>query len=298
MRRGGTIRLLVWPALAAGVLWAALICLKSRGLLPDWATWTHVHLAPLAAWPVLTALAAAFGVGGFRYSLRTLAAFLLLATCAEALGLHWEPWYLHVRFSAYVETDENADEPEMWLENVWFTPDSSRVRTVMAYNGPGFLFDEWDIKTGERMTTRRLASRPNVRPAIRRSSGTPQIALLLAKSGDWCVVEDSCVIAQSDTGKELTRMVPDMGLKLAELSPDGQHMVAGGVWGRIEVWRRRRPEWWWGVFYLREFWATVIFAAFFAWSIRGDRHYFKVLDERLAASLAAKAAAKAPGGSG
>jgi len=52
------------------------------------------------------------------------------------------------------------------------------------------------------------------------------------------------------------------------------------------------------LFYLREFWATVFFAAFLAWSIRGDRRYFKTLDERLALKLAAKAAAKAQTASG
>ena len=61
----------------------------------------------------------------------------------------------------------------------------------------------------------------------------------------------------------------------------------------MKVYRCYRPEWWWGVFYLKEFWATVIFAAFFAWSIRGDRRYFRKLDAEYAAALAVKAAAKA-----
>jgi hypothetical protein len=68
--------------------------------------------------------------------------------------------------------------------------------------------------------------------------------------------------------------------------------------GRVDLWRKRRPERWWGVFYLREFWATVIFAAFLAWSLWRDRKYFRVLDERIAAARAAKAAAKSQGGPG
>ena len=40
---------------------------------------------------------------------------------------------------------------------------------------------------------------------------------------------------------------------------------------RTLVWRRRRPEWWWGVFYLWEFWLTAAFAALFAWSVWRDR---------------------------
>jgi len=38
-----------------------------------------------------------------------------------------------------------------------------------------------------------------------------------------------------------------------------------------DVWKRRRPEWWWGVFWLWEFWLTVAFAGLFVWSVVRDR---------------------------
>jgi len=44
----------------------------------------------------------------------------------------------------------------------------------------------------------------------------------------------------------------------------------------MSVYRRRRPEWWWGVFWLWEFWLTVAFAALLVWSILRDRKHFRV----------------------
>jgi len=45
------------------------------------------------------------------------------------------------------------------------------------------------------------------------------------------------------------------------------------------IWRRRRPEWWWGMFYLWEFWLTVVLAGVFTWSVWRDR---KALREQVA----------------
>jgi hypothetical protein len=57
----------------------------------------------------------------------------------------------------------------------------------------------------------------------------------------------------------------------------------------VEVWYRRRPEWWWGIFWLKEFWATVIFGVLLTLSLWRDRKYFCALDARVAAKLATKA---------
>ncbi|MGD0088628.1 MAG: hypothetical protein ABSE73_01795 [Planctomycetota bacterium] len=37
------------------------------------------------------------------------------------------------------------------------------------------------------------------------------------------------------------------------------------------VWHRRRPEYWWGLAWLPEFWLTAVFAVAFVWSVRRDR---------------------------
>ncbi len=61
-------------------------------------------------------------------------------------------------------------------------------------------------------------------------------------------------------------------------SADGR-MLAVGANGSVCVFRRRRPEWWWGVFYLWELWLTAAFAGLFVWSVARDR---RALRERKA----------------
>ena len=56
----------------------------------------------------------------------------------------------------------------------------------------------------------------------------------------------------------------------AVFSPDGHRIVTAGLSNATRVWRRVRPEWWWGVFWLPQFWFTVLFATGFIWSLRRD----------------------------
>ena len=58
--------------------------------------------------------------------------------------------------------------------------------------------------------------------------------------------------------------------RLLEFADQGERIVTM-VYRSVQVWKRRRPEWWWGVFYLWEFWLTAAFAGLFAWSILRDR---------------------------
>jgi hypothetical protein len=39
----------------------------------------------------------------------------------------------------------------------------------------------------------------------------------------------------------------------------------------IQIWHRRRPEYWWGVAWLWEFWLTLVFGCGLAWSVWRDR---------------------------
>jgi hypothetical protein len=41
--------------------------------------------------------------------------------------------------------------------------------------------------------------------------------------------------------------------------------------GEFFRWHRRRPEYWWGLAWLPEFWLALIFGGAFAWSVRRDR---------------------------
>ena len=55
----------------------------------------------------------------------------------------------------------------------------------------------------------------------------------------------------------------------ARFSLDGEKIV-GNVYDELLVWRRRRPEWWWGVAWLPEFWIALVLTAALAWSVRRD----------------------------
>jgi WD40 repeat protein len=52
-------------------------------------------------------------------------------------------------------------------------------------------------------------------------------------------------------------------------SPDGNTIVTESE-SLLQIWRRRHPEYWWGVMLLPEFWLTLVLAGGFFWSIRRD----------------------------
>jgi WD40 repeat protein len=56
----------------------------------------------------------------------------------------------------------------------------------------------------------------------------------------------------------------------AAFSPDGRAIVVGGP-PSPRILCARRPEYWWGVAWLPEFWATLLFAGTFGWSVWRDR---------------------------
>lgn len=54
------------------------------------------------------------------------------------------------------------------------------------------------------------------------------------------------------------------------LSPRGDKLVLHDSPETLSIWHRRRPERWWGIFWLPEFWLTVLFTCALAWSFRRD----------------------------
>jgi uncharacterized protein YcaQ len=50
----------------------------------------------------------------------------------------------------------------------------------------------------------------------------------------------------------------------------------------MAVWHRTRPEQWWGVFYMLEFWFSAGFAAALVWSLLADRRTFARMDAEAA----------------
>jgi len=58
-------------------------------------------------------------------------------------------------------------------------------------------------------------------------------------------------------------------VEYAGFSLDGRRIVTGSKDKTAKVWVRQRPERWWGIAWLPEFWLTVIFCCAFAWSLGG-----------------------------
>ncbi len=114
------------------------------------------------------------------------------------------------------------------------------------------------------------------------------------------------------TGRELRRLVgrhwlgSEDGERLATSGNDGRVCIyhsddysllaqipeAGWAWfldegdlllacheTRAAIYRRRRPEQWWGVFYLWELWLTAAFAGLFVWSVVRDRRSLRARSE-------------------
>lgn len=59
-------------------------------------------------------------------------------------------------------------------------------------------------------------------------------------------------------------------LLISQFLDDNEHLVSHGQ-RSVTIWQRRRPERWWGIAWLPEFWALVVCAAALIWSIQRDR---------------------------
>jgi len=79
----------------------------------------------------------------------------------------------------------------------------------------------------------------------------------------------------------LTRTFPD-GAALAPFlgrncvwnvtwSHDGQRLIMGDESENAALYVRRRPESWWGLAWLPEFWLTLVLGCAFLWSVCRDR---------------------------
>ena len=65
----------------------------------------------------------------------------------------------------------------------------------------------------------------------------------------------------------------------ADPAGDGRAFIVWTHGGQDLIYGRRRPEWWWGVFWLWEFWLTAAFAALFVWSVVRDRRSLRAKEE-------------------
>ncbi len=78
-------------------------------------------------------------------------------------------------------------------------------------------------------------------------------------------------IYDTKSGRPLWKLRGHAGWVLsAGFSNSGNRIVTEGRDGNVHIYHRRRPEWWWGIAWLWEFWATAFFTLALAASLWKD----------------------------
>ncbi len=211
-----------------------------------------------------------------KFSLRTLVVFPLLLTCGIGLLLRWPAWSLDVQIRQQpfvVSASFSADGQEVAIRRGKIDGGAGRVvgaeETVRHVETGKEIRSRPLQKTSAPIDDGRLYISPD---------GTRTLEMLFDPERSiapmhWNDRRRGRVVVRDATSyRWLGDLVTEDGdVVSARFSPDGEKIVTATKLGDIRIWRRRRPEWWWGVFYLWEFWLTVAFAGLFVWSVVRDR---------------------------
>ena len=195
-----------------------------------------------------------------RYSLRSLLIFMLLCSAALALWRDWTPWQ--------VEHVLRSHEGDIYAAA--FSPDGRRIVTA-SKDGTARV---WDVETGRELHA--LKGRHDSIKTAARNTNDPMVTIspfAFSPDGSRFVMAPggTARVINSETRRELYVMEGHGGWVLCvAFSPDGRRIVIASADDTVRVWRRVRPEWRWGVFWLPQFWFTVLFAVGFVWSLRRD----------------------------
>jgi len=117
---------------------------------------------------------------------------------------------------------------------------------------------------------RRVATIEGGRWAFSRASLSNEGRFVLSCGWDESSKRWEAQLWSADDGSLLTRLC-QANTADAAFFPNGNRIATSHDDGVIRIYRRRRPEWWWGVFWLWEFWLTVALAGVFVWSVVRDR---------------------------
>jgi len=209
-----------------------------------------------------------------RFSLRTLVVFMLLVTSGVGLWWRWSPWprTAHIHFpDHFMPTEASFDADRVVLVGcIMDFPDFeslgaltwAKYRIRRRKGKRSLTLDDaegtWTGGLHDPSPPRDAFSPDGVRKATTGFRGT------------WVVA--------SATDRQLMLLPHSRGMALGDVwgplvifSPDGREIVVGELDGTVSIYRRRRPEWWWGVFWLWEFWLTAALAGVFVWSVWRDR---------------------------
>ena len=204
-----------------------------------------------------------------RFSLRTLVVFMLLVTSGVGLWWHWEPWYLHFEFHG------SRRFPGMGR----FSKDGTSFYLIYKPKGKedkwqNFVRSVWNAHSCKLLSTDGEPTGPE------EANPFSAVRILELADGRRSVAYGSRTMAAEakleirDVSRQsaLATLRPASSGPLAlDVSSDGEQMLLTAMEGSLFLYRRRRPEWWWGVFWLKEFWLTAAFAGLFVWSVVRDR---------------------------
>jgi len=227
--------------LAVALLGGGLLVLKWTGLVPGLPPgfWQRVWTLSLIG-VTLGSLAVFLALRyEFRFSLRSIVVLLLFATSATGLCFRSSPWQRSFvvkgrPFCILTERDCL----------VTHDPD-----------GQGHLL--WNAGTGKSLGSYITDGHDSWSRMAESSEGTE----LTRRAGPVRVRSGSTLREYVLADRDCAGIVSEDGRRIA-LEMDS---------GNSELWRLRRPEAWWGIFRLWEFWLTVFFAAALAWSLIADR---------------------------
>jgi hypothetical protein len=141
-----------------------------------------------------------------------------------------------------------------------FTPDGQRIiQTGLNLYGHGEALEAgvYDATSGELMAD------------LGRSYPT------CSQDGRWVTDEENKVVRSTRSGAEVYCFSREGNVVFA---PDGERLVVtedGEEGDRLTFVVRRRPEQWWGLAWLHEFWLTVLLTGTFGWSCVHDRRQLR-----------------------
>jgi WD40 repeat protein len=125
-----------------------------------------------------------------------------------------------------------------------YSPDGRRIVTASVDDTSRI----WDAETGKELTVLEGHTK-----GFRAISYSPD-GRRIVTAGDQRTV----FVWDAETNKELAVLTGHTDdVRSSLYSPDSQRIVTASADGTVRVWSRRRPEYWWGISWLPEFWVAL-----------------------------------------